>query len=171
MTPLQVAMLQRQATDANGWNEKSALAIHTLPPALQRGAMALTAHGALSEKDIAELNMFRDELVSVLSRIDTLPPAARQKLKIGSLAGKMEQIRNAPPDVLFMVRHNLSKEMMGTLKANVAFLERLSNFSDEEKKQLDEFRNELGEPLQEFQGVLRGVPTYVGQSAPLMDQA
>ena len=29
----------------------------------------------------------------------------------------------------------------------------------------------LGEPLQQFQGVLRGVPTYVGQSAPLMDQA
>jgi circadian clock protein KaiC len=28
----------------------------------------------------------------------------------------------------------------------------------------------LGEPLHEFQGVLRGVPTYVGQSAPLMDK-
>ncbi len=27
----------------------------------------------------------------------------------------------------------------------------------------------LGKPLEEFQGVLRGVPTYVGQSAPLMD--
>ena len=73
MTPLQVAMLQRQATDANGWNEKSALAIHTLPPALQRGAMALTAHGPLSEKDIAELNMFRDELVSVLRVLGQLP--------------------------------------------------------------------------------------------------
>lgn len=28
----------------------------------------------------------------------------------------------------------------------------------------------IGEPLREFQGVLRGVPTYVGQSAPLMDR-
>ena len=27
----------------------------------------------------------------------------------------------------------------------------------------------VGEPLQQFQGVLRGVPTYVGQSQPLMD--
>jgi circadian clock protein KaiC len=27
----------------------------------------------------------------------------------------------------------------------------------------------LGEPLRDFQGVLRGVPTYVGQSAPLLD--
>ena len=26
----------------------------------------------------------------------------------------------------------------------------------------------VGEPLHEFQGVLRGVPTYVGQSQPLM---
>jgi circadian clock protein KaiC len=29
----------------------------------------------------------------------------------------------------------------------------------------------VGKPLEEFQGVLRGVPTYVGQSAPLMDKA
>src|ERR1043165_7142611 len=28
----------------------------------------------------------------------------------------------------------------------------------------------LGDPLREFQGVLRGVPTYVGQSQPLMEQ-
>jgi circadian clock protein KaiC len=27
----------------------------------------------------------------------------------------------------------------------------------------------VGKPLQEFQGVLRGIPTYVGRSAPLMD--
>jgi circadian clock protein KaiC len=27
----------------------------------------------------------------------------------------------------------------------------------------------VGDPLQEFQGVLRGVPTYVGQAAPLME--
>jgi circadian clock protein KaiC len=27
----------------------------------------------------------------------------------------------------------------------------------------------VGDPLKEFQGVLRGVPTYVGQSVPLMD--
>jgi circadian clock protein KaiC len=27
----------------------------------------------------------------------------------------------------------------------------------------------VGEPLEEFQGVLRGVPTYVGKSAPLME--
>jgi len=29
----------------------------------------------------------------------------------------------------------------------------------------------VGEPLNKFQGVLRGVPTYVGQEAPLMDTA
>ena len=27
----------------------------------------------------------------------------------------------------------------------------------------------LGEPLQDFQGVLRGVPEYVGQGRPLID--
>jgi circadian clock protein KaiC len=29
----------------------------------------------------------------------------------------------------------------------------------------------LGEPLKEFQGVLRGVPSYIGQAAPLMEQS
>jgi len=29
----------------------------------------------------------------------------------------------------------------------------------------------IGPPLHEFQGVLRGVPTYVGKAAPLMDQS
>jgi circadian clock protein KaiC len=29
----------------------------------------------------------------------------------------------------------------------------------------------VGEPLREFQGVLRGVPTYVGQSTPLLENA
>jgi circadian clock protein KaiC len=29
----------------------------------------------------------------------------------------------------------------------------------------------LGEPLHEFQGVLRGVPTYVGQSTPLLERS
>jgi circadian clock protein KaiC len=29
----------------------------------------------------------------------------------------------------------------------------------------------VGEPLREFQGVLRGVPTYVGQSTPLLNNA
>jgi circadian clock protein KaiC len=28
----------------------------------------------------------------------------------------------------------------------------------------------VGHPLTEFQGVLRGVPTYVGQRAPLMGE-
>jgi circadian clock protein KaiC len=28
----------------------------------------------------------------------------------------------------------------------------------------------VGEPLVEFQGVLRGIPTYVGNNAPLMER-
>ena len=35
---------------------------------------------------------------------------------------------------------------------------------------IDKNGTTLGEPLQQFQGVLRGVPTYVGQSMPLMDR-
>jgi circadian clock protein KaiC len=28
----------------------------------------------------------------------------------------------------------------------------------------------LGQPLEDFQGVLRGVPTYIGEQSPLMGE-
>jgi hypothetical protein len=149
MTPLQVAMLQRQAGDTTSWREKSALAIHTLPPALRRGAAALSAHGLLTESDVAELTQFRDELVSLLGRVDSLPAAARAKLRVENLVAKADQLRVAPPDVLFMVRHNLTPQMLDSLRANVAFLERISSFSDKEKNDLERFRSDLRKTLQQ----------------------
>lgn len=159
MSPMQVAMLQRQTGDS-AFREKSALAVHTLPPALRRGATALGAHGALSTRDVAELNQFRNELIALMVRVDALPPEAREKLKVEGLVQQVAQLKNAPPDVLFMVRHNLTPAMMTELRSNVAFLERISTFSEEEKKGLETFRTDFADALRkvsadgsEWQGV------------------
>ncbi|HEY5610699.1 MAG TPA: hypothetical protein VIL97_05810 [Thermoanaerobaculia bacterium] len=145
MTPLQAAMLQKRAADTSSWREQSALAIHALPPALQRGAAALAAHGPLSREDLLALLKFRNELIALLERVDKLPPELRDKLNVDQLSTQLAQLRTARPDVLFMMRHNMPPEMIEGLKANVAFLERISRFSDAEKEGLEEFRGELAE--------------------------
>lgn len=140
MDPVQLAMLQKRATD---WRSRSSMAIQTLPPAFRRGAMALAKHGPLSEKDIEELNAFRNEIVALMIRIEALPKEARAKLKVGNLIDQARQLKDAPPDVLFMVRHNLTPQMLHQLNNNVAFLENISRLTDEQKKDLERFRGEL----------------------------
>ena len=147
MDPVQLAMLQRRATD---WRSTSSTAIQTLPAAFRRGSMALAKHGALSEQDIEELNAFRTEILALMVRIEALPREARAKLKVGSLLDQVRQLKNAPPDVLFMVRHNVPPQMLHQLRNNVAFLEGISRLTDEQKQGLEGFRGELAE-------VFRGV--------------
>ena len=143
MSPVQAAMLQKQAAGTTSWREQSAIAISALPPALQRGATALAEHGPLTTEEVAELNKFRAELINVLQRIDKLPPAMRENLNIKGLAGQVRQLWGAPPDVLFMIRHSMTPDMMTSLHGNVAFLERISNFTVEERAGLEQFRTDL----------------------------
>ncbi len=164
MTPLQVAMLRSRVEATSPWRERSATALHALPPALQRGAAALNEHGPLTAKDVAELNQFRDELVGLMTRIDELPPAARKNLNALNFEGlhsQVAQLSKAPPDVLFMVRHNMPQEVLRSLRANVAMLERVSNFTKEESEKIELFRDDLShafrqvhaEGEEEWQGV------------------
>jgi hypothetical protein len=143
MSAMQAAMLQKHAGATSSWREQSALAISALPPALQRGAAALADHGPLTSEDVAALNKFRAELIHVLERVEKLPPAMKDNLNLQGLSGQVRQLWAAPPDVLFMMRHNLTPEMMTSLHGNVAFLERISKFTVEERAQLETFRNEL----------------------------
>lgn len=149
MSPLQTAMLQRQAGPGNAWREQSAIAFQTLPPALQRGAAALAQHGPLTEKDIFELNQFRSELIGLMERIARLPSETRASLQIQGLVENVKQLREASPDIVFMIRHSLPAEMMKSLRSNVAFLERVSNFTEAEKKKLEAFRTDFGSTLEQ----------------------
>ena len=143
MSPMQAAILQKHISEKGSWREQSAMAISTLPPVLQRGATALAEHGPLTTDDIAELNKFRAELIAVLQRVDKLPPAMRANLKIDGISAHTRQLWSATPDVLFMIRHSMTPEMMTSLHGNVAFLERISNFTVEERAGLEKFRSDL----------------------------
>ena len=147
MSPLQAAMLHRNAATGPEFGAKSALAIQTLPPSLRRGANALAQHGPLTEADVAELKQFRNELVRVLIRIEDLPEAARAKLNVGVLEGKAKQLAAASPEALFMIRNAIPDSMLASLQKNVAMLERFSSFTPEERAKLDRFREELAAAL------------------------
>ena len=147
MSPLQAAMLQRQAAEGTTWRENSALALQSVPPAFQYGAMALAKHGPLTAQDVKELNAFRGRLLLILNRIEALPSDARTKLKAEGLAGQIQQIRTASPDTLFMLRENITAEQLRSLEANVATVERLTKFTDAEKNDLEKFRADFGNAL------------------------
>ena len=163
MTPLQAAMLHRQATTARPWDSLSAAAMKTLPPALQRGAAALAEHGPLTDKEIAQLGEFRSNLMGLLDRIDKLPPETRASLNTDALRTQMQQISQAAPDVMFMIRHNVPDEMVESLTDNIAFMERIANISDAEKKDLEQFRSDFASafsPLAQAQA--EGAPPAEG---------
>jgi hypothetical protein len=147
MSPLQVAMLQRQAVEGTTWRQNSALALQNIPLAFQHGAAALAKHGPLTDQDVKELTAFRDRMLHLLYRLEMLPEDARRKLKAEDLAHEARQIHDASPDALFMLRENISAEQLKTLEGNVALVERLTKFTDDEKKDLEKFRGEFGQAL------------------------
>lgn len=144
LSPVEAAILQRRVSESGPWDARSAAALDAIPPALQRGAAALAQHGPLTDKDVADLGSFRKELTAFLSRIDKLPPESRKALKVDEFRAQLRQLDAATPDVLFMVRQNVTPEMLTSLEKSVRFLERVSNLSDREKKDLETFRSDLG---------------------------
>ena len=151
MTPLQVAMLQRKASETAAWGASGAAAMKSLPAPLQRGAAALAQHGPITTADVDQLEKFRSELVAVLRRIDNLPPETRKSLKAEQLRNQVHQLGLASPDALFMVRHNVPEAMMTSLDQSVAFLERIANLSDAELQDLEKFRTDLGGVFKELE--------------------
>jgi hypothetical protein len=147
MSPLQLAMLQRQAAEGTTWRENSALAMQNLPLAFQHGAAALAKHGPLTEKDVKELTAFRARLLRVFTHLEALPPDARSKLNAEGITEQARMIHDASNDTLFMLRENISPEQLKTLESNIAMVERLSTFTDDEKRDLEKFRSDFGKTL------------------------
>lgn len=152
MSPLQTAMLQRRVSESGPWAAKSAAAIGSLPPEMQRGAAALALHGAITTSDVKDLEYFRTELVDLLGRIDKLPEETRRSLNADKLKQQVAQLNLASPDVIFMVRENIAPEMMDGLKSSVAFLERIANLTDRQKADLEKFRGDLSSAFAELDG-------------------
>ncbi|HEY5610813.1 MAG TPA: hypothetical protein VIL97_06385, partial [Thermoanaerobaculia bacterium] len=72
-----------------------------------------------------------------------LPPEMQQRLNVEQFRAQVQQLREATPDVLFMVHHNVPSEMLTALEENVSAVERIANLSDSEKEELEDFRGDL----------------------------
>ena len=143
MSPMEAAMLQQHTSQTSEWEAAGSAAVATLPAEMRRGAVALAEHGPITPADINELEVFRNEVMALLRRIDRLPAETRQSLKTDAVRNQVHQLALATPDTVFMLRHNLPPEMLVSLEENVAFLEGIANMSDSEKQELEQFRGEL----------------------------
>jgi circadian clock protein KaiC len=71
-------------------------------------------------------------------------------------------------DTVIMLRYF---EAMGRVRRAISVIKKRTGSHEDTIRELNisERGITLGEPLAEFQGVLRGIPTYVGRKAPLME--
>ena len=72
-------------------------------------------------------------------------------------------------DTVIMMRYF---EAFGRVRRAISVMKKRAGSHEDTIREfkIDSSGLSLGDPLHEFQGVLRGVPTYVGQSQPLMEQ-
>jgi len=73
-------------------------------------------------------------------------------------------------DTVVMLRYF---EAMGRVRRAISVIKKRTGSHEDTIRELKINGNgiNLGAPLVEFQGVLRGVPTYVGRRAPLMESS
>lgn len=143
LTPLQIAVLQKQLTQAGGWETQGAAALNAMPPELQKGAAALAKHGPITALDVVELEKYRARLIDVLNRVTALPEESRKSLNVDTLRAQAAQLPSARPDVLYMLREQVTPEMLAQLSEKLAILERAANLTPAERDQLEHFRADL----------------------------
>jgi len=71
-------------------------------------------------------------------------------------------------DTVIMLRYF---EAMGRVRRAISVIKKRAGAHEDTIRELkiSESGIDVGEPLRDFQGVLRGVPTYIGKAAPLME--
>jgi circadian clock protein KaiC len=87
------------------------------------------------------------------------------------LVGEMRQPVDVTylADTVIMLRYF---EAMGRVRRAISVIKKRTGAHEDTIRELQINQNgiALGSPLAEFQGVLRGIPTYVGKSNPLMER-
>ena len=88
------------------------------------------------------------------------------------MVGEMKQTIDVTylADTVIMLRYF---EALGRVRRAISVMKKRTGPHEDTIREfrIDQRGITVGEPLNKFQGVLRGVPTYVGQEAPLMDSA
>jgi circadian clock protein KaiC len=120
---------------------------------------------AMSEEQFITLHLH--ELLQYLNR-----KGAATFLNVAQhgMVGEMKQSVDITylADTVIMLRYF---EAFGRVRRAISVVKKRTGAHENTIRELHISQNgiALGEPLEEFQGVLRGVPTYVGQRTPLMD--
>ncbi|MFA6957924.1 MAG: hypothetical protein WC538_18815 [Thermoanaerobaculia bacterium] len=143
LDPLQTALLQERLARESQWATTSRAAIDSLPERVQKGAFALASHGVLTQQDLAGLDEFRRQMVAITARIDALPPSMRKDVSSEAINTLRGRLTSATPDMLFMIRSQLTDEQIATMAKSVELLERVSSLDDEELAGLEQFREQL----------------------------
>lgn len=122
---------------------------------------------AMPEEQALVLHMH--ELLQYLNRkgITTLLTVAQHGL-VGDMKSPVDVTYLA--DTVILLRYF---EAMGRVRRAMSVIKkRMSGHEDMIREyRIDSRGITLGEPLDQFQGVLRGVPTYLGENRPLLDSA
>lgn len=147
---------------------------HRVRDSVDRGNIRLVAidslngyQAAMSEEQHITLHLH--ELLQYLNRrgATTFLTVAQH-----GMVGEMRQTVDVTylADTVIMLRYF---EAFGRVRRAISVIKKRTGAHEDTIRELriDGRGLSVGEPLTEFQGVLRGVPTYVGQSAPLLDQA
>ena len=143
MSPLEVTMLHNKLSATPEWGEGRKRALEALPDAVKKGSAALALHGELTETDVSSLDAFRTEVLELLERIDALPATLRSRLDAEKVRTLADRLSYAGPEMLFMVREQISADQIETIEMSVALLERIAGMTPEEYAELDRFREEL----------------------------
>ncbi len=147
LDPLQTAILQERLEKESDWNTLSRTAVDSLPLNVQKGALSLAHHGPLTQEDLASLRAFRQEMMVLTDRIEALPPSIREQVSSEAITTLRGRLADATPDMLYMIREQLTDEQIETMSKSVNLLERVANLTDEDIALLEEFRSEFREAV------------------------
>lgn len=122
---------------------------------------------AMSEEQFITLHLH--ELLQYLNRRGA---ATFLTVAQHGMVGEMKQ----PVDVTYLADTVIVLryfEAMGRVRRAISVIKKRAGAHEDTIRELRIGRGglKLGKPLEEFQGVLRGIPTYVGKSGPLMETA
>lgn len=140
LTPIETTVLQKRLADTTKWDIDGVAAVSALPESLRKGAAALTKHGRITALDIVELEQFRARVLGLLRRTYALPEESKAELKLDSLPMTLDQLEAAQPSTLFVIREQMTPEMLATLDENVSILEKAAKLTPAERRDLEQFR-------------------------------
>ena len=121
---------------------------------------------AMPEENSLILHMH--ELIQYMNRqgVNTFLTVAQHGL-VGDMKAPIDVTYLA--DTVILLRYF---EALGKVRRAVSVIKKRTGKHEETIREyrIRRPRTKLGGPLDEFQGVLRGVPTFVGKAAPLLDR-